>query len=81
MRSFNASSKFIASVTEDFDNSCGTARGTINGRFVLKARIEADQTMTAMLMDHDTMKIDKVRNACTADVRALYATACKAIAA
>ena len=75
MRSYNASAKFIASVTDNFDNSCGTARGTINDRYVLKAILEADLTMTAMLMDHRTLKINKVKNAKTADVRELAALA------
>lgn len=75
MRSYTASAKFIASIATEYTDSCGTARGMISDRYTIKVRIEANQTMTAMLMDHETMKIQKIRNAKTADVRALAASA------
>ena len=73
MRTYNASAKFLATVTDDFTDSCGTARGMVNEMHTLKVRLEADRTVTAVWMNHETMTITKVPNARTADVRSLYA--------
>lgn len=72
MRSYTAAAKFISTVTDNFTDENGTARGTINEVHTLKVRLEANRTMTAMWMNHETMEITKVPNAKTADVRALY---------
>lgn len=77
MRTYNAAAKFIASITDDFTNENGTARGTLQDtRYTLKVIMNVDgRTVTALLMDAKTRKITKVQDAKTADVRALAAKA------
>lgn len=77
MRTYNAAAKFIESISEDFTDEYGIARGTLNeGRYSLKVQMNVDRrTVTAILFDYKTRKITKVHNAKTADVRTLAKTA------
>lgn len=77
MRTYNAAAKFIESISEDFTNDYGTARGTLNdGRYSLKAVLGLDShAVTAMLFDFGTMKLTQINNAKTADFRTLAKTA------
>lgn len=77
MSTYNAAAKFIESITDDFTNENGTARGTLQDtRYTLKVIMNVDgRTVTALLMDTKTRKITKVKDAKTADVRALAAKA------
>lgn len=73
MRTYNAAAKFIESITEEFTNNYGTARGTLqDSRYALKACMNVDaRTVTAILFDYKTRKVTKIQNAKAADFRAL----------
>lgn len=70
-RTYDAAAKYIETVTEDFTNFCGTARGMLTEMKALKVTLEADGSCTARVMNFETMKIDTVENAKAADVRKL----------
>lgn len=77
MRTYNAAAKFIESISDEFTDEYGVARGTLNDeRYALKACMNVDgRTVTAILFDYKTRKITKVPNAKAADFRALAKTA------
>lgn len=71
---YDAAAKAVESLTTDFYRHAGLALGSLTDMTSLKARVEANQTVTAEIMHYETMTLTRIENATADDVRRLAAT-------